>query len=51
MLNLRAAGVMARDGRDLQVYTVSFAQINQLTDLGDELVYDVSAWNTGKVYA
>tara|TARA_R100001086_G_scaffold193894_3_gene110885 strand:- start:1438 stop:3534 length:2097 start_codon:yes stop_codon:yes gene_type:complete len=51
MLNLRAAGVMARDGRDLQVYTVSFAQINQLTDLGDDLVYDVSAWNTGKVYA
>ena len=51
MLNLRAAGVMAKDGRDLQVYTVSFAQINQLTDLGDDLVYDVSAWDTGKVYA
>ena len=51
MLSLRAAGVMTRDGRDFQIYSTSFAQINQLTDLGDDLIYDVSAWNTGKVYA
>lgn len=51
MLNLRSAGVIPQDGRDTQVYTVSFAEINNLTDIGDNLIYDVSAWNTGKVYS
>jgi len=51
MLSLRAAGVMTRDGRDFQIYTTSFAQINQLTDVGDDLIYDVSAWNTGRIYS
>tara|TARA_R100001230_G_C5649931_1_gene155196 strand:+ start:75 stop:623 length:549 start_codon:yes stop_codon:yes gene_type:complete len=51
MINLRSSGVIPQDGRDTQVYTVSFAEINQLTDIGDNLIYDVSAWNTGKVYS
>ena len=51
MLNLRSAGVIPQDGRDTQVYTVSFAEINQLTDIGDVLIYDTSAWNTGRIYS
>ena len=51
MIKLRSSGVIPQDGRDTQVYTVSFAEINQLTDIGDNLIYDVSAWNTGKVYS
>jgi len=51
MLDLQAQGVATRDGRDYQVYTVSFAQINQLTDIGDNLIYDTSAWNTGRIYS
>jgi hypothetical protein len=51
MLSLRSAGVIPQDGRDTQVYTVSFAEINQLTDIGDVLIYDTSAWNTGRIYS
>ena len=51
MINLRSSGVIPQDGRDTQVYTVSFAEINRLTDAGDILIYDVGAWNTGKVYS
>ena len=51
MLNLRSSGVIPQDGRDTQVYTVSFAEINQLTDIGDVLIYDTSAWNTGRIYS
>ena len=51
MINLRSSGVIPQDGRDTQVYTVSFAEINRLTDAGDLLIYDVGAWNTGKVYS
>lgn len=51
MINLRSSGVIPQDGRDTQVYTVSFAELNRLTDAGDILIYDVGAWNTGKVYS
>jgi len=51
MLSLRSSGVIPQDGRDTQVYTVSFAEINQLTDIGEVLIYDTSAWNTGRIYS
>ena len=51
MIDLKSSGVIMRDSVPLQVYSVRLAEINELSAVGDDLIWDVSAWDTGRIWS
>ena len=51
MIDLKSGGVMMRDSTPVQVYSVRLAEINELSAVGDDLIWDVSAWDTGRIWS